>query len=247
MEMHAIQSKQASMSSGCIVRNPYLIALRQSCPLLDHDRLWPCKADCQRYNSGDSARRENPCREAYMEKLFGVIAEFDHAMILHKDTHYFGYVRAELINLTVKHRQLIHLEIAIGGYNDDSRALYEVPEVRRWVKLVHKAWPDSLLWLTPASLWIWVLCLNPGMCSRLPDGRMQIAMDTDVIVRQFAESLVAGEDVLSKGRMTEDQLERVRDQAQRNLMHMLERKKPGEDYTFVHPDTGKVVYYKREN
>jgi hypothetical protein len=32
MDMHAIQSKQASMSSGCIVGNPYLIALRQSCP-----------------------------------------------------------------------------------------------------------------------------------------------------------------------------------------------------------------------
>ena len=37
MEMHAIQSKQASMSSGCIVRNPYLIALRQSCPLSDRN------------------------------------------------------------------------------------------------------------------------------------------------------------------------------------------------------------------
>ena len=32
MEMHAIQCKQASMSSGCNVGNPPLIALRQSCP-----------------------------------------------------------------------------------------------------------------------------------------------------------------------------------------------------------------------
>jgi len=32
MEMHAIQPKQASMSSGCIVGNSSLIALRQSCP-----------------------------------------------------------------------------------------------------------------------------------------------------------------------------------------------------------------------
>jgi hypothetical protein len=41
-----------------------------------------------------------------MEKLFGVIANFDHAMILHKDVHYFGHfgdVRSELIDLTIKH------------------------------------------------------------------------------------------------------------------------------------------------
>jgi hypothetical protein len=182
-----------------------------------------------------------------MEKLFGVFANFDNAMILHKDVHYFGWVRSELIALTIKHGQLNHLEIAIGGYNDDNRSLYEVPEVRRWVKLVHREWPDSMFWLTPGSLWIWVLCLNPSLCERLPDGRIQIAMDTEIIVPQVAASFVAAEEVLSKGGMAEDQMHRVSKQAQRTLAQMFERKKPGEDYTLSHPDTGDVLYYKREN
>jgi len=47
-----------------------------------------------------------------MDTLFGVVANFDHVMILHKDIHYFGYARADLIELAVKHGQLTHLEIA---------------------------------------------------------------------------------------------------------------------------------------
>jgi hypothetical protein len=181
-----------------------------------------------------------------MEKLFGVISTFDNAMIRNKDTHYFGYVRADLIELTLKHGYLNHLEIAIGGYNDDSRALYEVPEVRRWVKQAHTVWPDSMMWMTPGSLWIWILCLNPGMHSQLPDGRNQIKMDMEIIIPQFAESLLAGEDVLSNAGMLEEQVKGVKVQAQQNFSHMLERKKPGEDYLLLNPEGGPTVWYKRE-
>jgi hypothetical protein len=38
MEMHAIQSKQASMSSGCIVGNAYLTGLWKGCPSLENNR-----------------------------------------------------------------------------------------------------------------------------------------------------------------------------------------------------------------
>jgi hypothetical protein len=34
MEMHAIQSKQASMSSGCIVGNSYLIGIMEGLPVI---------------------------------------------------------------------------------------------------------------------------------------------------------------------------------------------------------------------
>src|SRR5262245_42939111 len=87
----------------------------------------------------------NP-KESDMDRLFGVIAEFDKAMIVHKDVRYFGSIRDELIDLTVKYRQLNHLEILIDGYDNDLRALYEVPEVRRWVKILHTTWPDFLFW-----------------------------------------------------------------------------------------------------
>jgi hypothetical protein len=204
-----------------------LLDLQKRCPAVESGRFRAGKGE-----------------QAYMEKLLGVIANFDHAMIIHKNVYYFGFVRSELIDLTVKHGQLNHIEIAIGGYNDDSRSLYEVPEVRRWIKMVHTRWPDSLFWLTPGSLWVWVLCLNPSMHERLPDGRMQVALDPKIIAPQFAASLAVGERVLRKGGMVKDQVDIAIDQAERNLMQMFERKKLGDDYTVAHPESGEVLYYK---
>jgi hypothetical protein len=180
-----------------------------------------------------------------VETLNGVVARFDHAMILHKDTHYLGYVRSELIDLTVKYGKLAHLEIAIGGYDDDPRALYEVPEVRRWVRIAHEIYPDSLLWMTPGSLWVWVLCLNPQMCSKLPEGQTQIAFDPTVLVPQFAASIVAGEAVLEQRGLREEQCETISEQARRNYQQMFERRKLGADYLLVHPDEMRPVVYQR--
>jgi|SRR5215831_293411 len=181
-----------------------------------------------------------------MYTLSGFIAEFDKAMVVYKDVSYFGPVREDLIALTVQYSQLNHLEILIRGYDDDVRSLYEVPEVRRWINILHTRWPDALFWLTPGSLWTSLLCLNPEMHKRLPDGRLQIALDTDHIYEQFAASVMAGDEVLREAGMAEDLVERACDQALKNLSQMFDRKQLG-DYVVVHPKDGKILTYRSEN
>jgi hypothetical protein len=178
-----------------------------------------------------------------MDKLSGVITEFSKPMVLHNDVSYFGQIHDELVQLTITHGKLNHAEILIEGYNDDHRSLYEVPEVRRWVKNLHNTWPDSLLWLTPGSLWFFVLSLNPQMHQRLPDGRLQIELDPDWIVRTVAESQFEGKETLTGAGMAEDVAEKVMDQAENNLMQMFEQKKLG-DYVVLHPKDGKIVTFK---
>ncbi|MEW6305064.1 MAG: hypothetical protein AB1705_16430 [Verrucomicrobiota bacterium] len=41
-------------------------------------------------------------------------------------------------------RLMGRLEFAIGGYDDDPREVYEIPEVRRFYAALHRAWPYSL-------------------------------------------------------------------------------------------------------
>jgi hypothetical protein len=79
---------------------------------------------------------------AAVQELSGFIAEFDRAMVFNKDVRYFGPLRDDLIALTVEFGILNHLEVLIDGFNDDDRSLYEVPEVRQWVKLLESQWPD---------------------------------------------------------------------------------------------------------
>ncbi len=92
-----------------------------------------------------------------MEQIKGIIADFNNDMVVYKDVAYFGPVRRELIELCVEYSELIHVEVLIGGYNDDPRSLYEVPEVRRWIAKLFERWPDAMLWMTPTSLWMCIL------------------------------------------------------------------------------------------
>jgi hypothetical protein len=181
-----------------------------------------------------------------MQILPGVLACFDLQMVLHQDTQYFGWVRTELIDLTLRDGALNRVEVTIGGYDDDPRSLYEVPEVRRWVRQVQKEWPDAPFWLTPASLWLWMLCLNPQMFSRLPDGRLQIAMDTDQIIQQYQAVAISALELLLGRGLSDEAQAAVQQQAADNLHQTFERKKLGTDYGLVHPDTGQMVQYRRQ-
>jgi hypothetical protein len=188
-----------------------------------------------------------------METLSGFIASFDKAMVVHKDLYYFGPVRDELIQLTAEYNQLNLLDLLIQGYDDDNRSLYEVPEVTRWIRMIYARWPDLLYWLTPTSLRVYMLCLNPSMHQRLPDGRIQIALDLEELSRQFVASAVADEKALSKAGMARDKIDPVSNQADRNLLKMFERISQGKDYDFgkdyilIHPKDGKVRKYQMKD
>jgi hypothetical protein len=180
-----------------------------------------------------------------MQTLSGVLASFDNAMVVHKDVSYFGPVRRELIELTVQYGRLNVVEVTVGGYDDDPRAVYEVPEVRRWVKEIKTRWPDFLLWLTPGSLWVFALCINPEMHTRLPDGRHRIEFQTDALFAQVAESQMEGGKTLKKAGMTKSAIARVMEESRQNVAQMLECKKWG-DYSLIHPADGKVRLYRTD-
>lgn len=178
--------------------------------------------------------------------LPGFIAQFDNDMIVHKDVIDVGPTRRDLIELTVRHKTLVHMDVLIGGYNEDPRSLYEVPEVRRWIKIIQEKWPDWLFWLPPGSLWMVLLCLNPGMHSRLPDGRLRLAFNMETLAQQIAASHAKAHDSLKKAGMTKAELARVGSQAVANFKEMVPQKRLGEDYQLIHPDTGKVQIFRRD-
>jgi len=180
-----------------------------------------------------------------METLSGVIATLDREMVFHKDLTDLATVRTELVELTVEYGELNHIELTVAGYDDDPRALYDVPEVNRWMRLARQHWPDLLFWLTPGSLWPVVLCLNPAMHKQQEDGRVRVEMDKRVVAKQAAASQLAALKLLSERGMTADALDLVVKRAQLNVMQLFERKKFG-DYMVVHPKSGQPVNYRRD-
>src|SRR6266849_2907060 len=178
-----------------------------------------------------------------MEALKGLIADFDNAMVVNNDVSYFGPIRRELIDLTKEYGELIRVEVLIGGYNDDARSLYEVPEVRRWVRKLLERWPDALLWLTPASLWYFILSLNPKMFSRQANGKIEIEMDLESVINQIGDGMAAGAQTLRDAGMADNAVDHVFDQGLANIKRMIEPKKFLEDYNVLHPKDGKPFLY----
>lgn len=180
-----------------------------------------------------------------MEQASGFIAEFDKVAVVHKDTSDVAGVRDDLIALTIEFRKLCQLEISVTGYNEDPRALYDVPEVRRWIGVIMKRWPDMLFWLTPGSLWIFILSLNPEMVELLPGHGHKVAFDTKAIARQVATSHVAAEELLTKGGLTSDQIKPIGETAQQNLFAMYQNKRLG-DYVVIHPKEKRPITFRRQ-
>jgi|NGEPerStandDraft_6_1074524.scaffolds.fasta_scaffold05554_3 hypothetical protein len=177
-----------------------------------------------------------------MQELSGFLASFDRDTVRHNDLGYVSSARTDLIELTVRHRKLAHMELLVNGYDDDPRALYEVPEVRRWIDTITARWADFLFWLTPGSLWTVLLSLNPEMFRRVPDGRLEIRMSTDELIDQVGHSALAGSEVLHEAGLADEFLDEVTTRALTNLRDMFERRQLGE-YAVVHPDSGDVVTF----
>ena len=58
--------------------------------------------------------------------------------------------------------------LSIDGYNDDSRSLWHIPEVREWFKALHSVRPYAPYFLSPASIQIYFTCLEPFLPGLLP-------------------------------------------------------------------------------
>ena len=184
-----------------------------------------------------------------METLFGLVATVDKEMILHRDLALLDTARTELIKLTLEYRKLNHLELIVDGYNDDPRALYDVPEVNRWMRLAFARWPDLLFWLTPDSLWLVLLCLNPSMHEALPGHRVEVRMNLEALFPQLGESYAAACEVLRKRGLPEDAENNLVGEARENVWKLAKRQKLGNqfgtDYAVVYPKTREVRFFGR--
>jgi hypothetical protein len=175
-----------------------------------------------------------------MQELAGFLASFDRDTLRHNDTAFVSSARSELIKLTIRHRKLTHMELLIQGYDDDPRALYEAPEVRRWINTINTRWADFLFWLTPGSLRIVLLCLNPQMFRRIPDGRLEIRMSEEELIDQIGCSAAAGSEVLQEAGLPDEFLDEVITRALTNFQDMFEGLQLG-DYVVVHPNSGDIT------
>lgn len=203
------------------------------------------------YGSALAGRLSSAYKEFYMhdrgegmDTLDGFIVEFERASVVHQDVQGFDWARRKAIDLSFEWGRLCLIEFMISGYDDDRRSLYEVPEVRRWMRGVADNWGDYLFWLTPGSLWTALLCMNPTMWSRPADGSLRIEFDSDTVFEQFATSTVAATTLLRKSGMKKSQVRAAGDQAEANLFATFDRKQFG-DYVVLHPSGGSVVTYRQ--
>lgn len=61
------------------------------------------------------------------------------------------------------------LVISIDGYNDDSRPLWQIPEVIKWFKELHLNHPYMPLFLTPGSVQVYFQVLIPIAKNIIPE------------------------------------------------------------------------------
>lgn len=70
---------------------------------------------------------------------------------------------------------------AIEGYDDDSREIHSVPEIRRFYSAFHEAWPYWLYFcnLDTEVFRVMVLCCLPAIAAMKVDGRPNVAVEYD--------------------------------------------------------------------
>jgi hypothetical protein len=180
-----------------------------------------------------------------MDTLAGFIVEIDRDAVVHEDVHGIKWALGTAFDLTLRSGSLCLIEVMISGYDNDPRSLYEVPEVRRWMRKIAAGRMDYLFWLTPGTLWTTLLCLNPTMWSRLADNSLRIEFDPEAVFRQFALSSTAATTLLRSSGMKKSRVKAADDLAEQNLFAVFERRSLG-DYVVLHPEERAVVTYRQE-
>jgi len=68
------------------------------------------------------------------------------------------------------------LDVAFHGYNDDTREVFEIPEIREYVSLLDQKFPYWLFFLTKSGLGLQAiaLCMMPPYLTEQALGRAEI-------------------------------------------------------------------------
>ncbi|WP_269533510.1 hypothetical protein [Chitinimonas sp. BJYL2] len=64
------------------------------------------------------------------------------------------------------------LELSVHGYNDDSREIYEIPEVIAFLRALNEAWPYWMLFQHPEFTWLQVMAVCLCSPTRTKDGKV---------------------------------------------------------------------------
>lgn len=79
------------------------------------------------------------------------------------------------------------IELAIDGFNDDPRDLYQIPEASAWFKALFERNPDVVFWLSPGSLRLLLLTCIPGTWKQDTNGAIETFLDGAAISPKLHE------------------------------------------------------------
>ena len=115
-------------------------------------------------------------------KPFGVILHcpVPKQSVLAGDLHYIDDITRNAREWIQQHGRIQLWNLAISGYDDDPRPLWEIPEVRTWCKNVHTKVPYLPCLLSENSIIWYVLCiLEPKTLWTERVGRLKSPEDGD--------------------------------------------------------------------
>ena len=97
-------------------------------------------------------------------------------------SHFLGLYAPDKLPTGSRLREMMGpLMFVIEGYDDDSREIHSIPEIRRFYTAFHEAWPYWLYFcnLETEALRMMVLCCLPSLAAIKVDGRPNVAVNYD--------------------------------------------------------------------
>jgi hypothetical protein len=134
---------------------------------------------------------------------------------------------------TVTRQELHSLELTIGGYDGDSRELYEIPEVVAWMRHVQAQRKSITYWLTPGSLFMFILCCLPNSWRRLPDGQLEMTIEPAEVTQMTQGGGIAAMMQLAMSGMPPEKMSAIVNQSAQKLSEGMQGRFHGRDYMVV--------------
>jgi hypothetical protein len=161
------------------------------------------------------------------------VAAIDKARIERLDTRFVTEIIDILTQSIIRSRRPYGVELAISGYDNDTRQLDQIPEVTRWARHVQHLCPSFLAFHAPGSMLRWLMWVAPSFCRWHPGRRVELLHNDSGFELAFAASCVAYFDDLQSVGISDDELSQyLAPQLQRNVIDMFDGKhRFGVDYS----------------
>lgn len=96
--------------------------------------------------------------------------------------HFLGQFAPDKLPAGRRLREMMdHMVFCIEGYDEDPREIHSIPEIRRFYRAFHEAWPYWLYFcnLEVDTLKAMVFCCLPSFSEMKVDGKEQVALSFD--------------------------------------------------------------------